>query len=353
MDETLSPASLVLMAGTCLASLGSLLFLFQKHISGRPLLNYEPRFRVPWGGGIALVAMLFPFMGVLLALTTPAPVDNPGTETQTIVEDHTTVNINEEKTPAPDESNDFIINGLATSVLMIAFVVVVSLFLRASAGADSLDLGLPQNIEQLFRDVRAGAIACAASILPIYIVQFLLTVVLQPENEHPLIDELQQTHTPTMILVGLVMVVIAAPLSEEFAFRLLLQSWLEKFEDQLMDFTATLRPQAMAPEESIDDAHGEEPPLGEADVIPLPYEPALLPREGLLPGLPHGWLPILASGTIFGLAHLGHGVSPVPLVFFGIVLGYLYQRTHRLVSSITAHALFNGYSMTMLWLNLK
>ncbi|MGI9427588.1 MAG: CPBP family intramembrane glutamic endopeptidase, partial [Bythopirellula sp.] len=68
---------------------------------------------------------------------------------------------------------------------------------------------------------------------------------------------------------------------------------------------------------------------------------------------PHGWTPILISATVFGLAHVGHGVAPVALVLFGIVLGYLYQRTHRLVPCITAHMLFNGYSMLQLWLQLQ
>jgi len=327
-----------------LASLAALLYLFQKHIAGFPLLDYEPRFRVPWGGGIALVAMLFPFMGILLMLTSSEP---EATE-QAIVEEHT-VEVVEDNEPAQaEDTNDFVINGLSTSVLMIAFVVVVSLFLRSSVGADNHDLGLPQDKIELLHDVRAGAVACAAAIVPIYVVQFLLTIILQPVNEHPLIDDLQKTHTPTMMLVGLLMVVIAAPLSEEFAFRLLLQGWLEKFEDQLMGLTATLRPQPTIPLES--DELADVSPIEEREIIAFPSETHALPREGLLP---HGWLPILASGTIFGLAHLGHGVSPIPLLLFGIVLGYLYQRTHRLVPSMTAHALFNGYSMTMLWLNLK
>ena len=90
-----------------------------------------------------------------------------------------------------------------------------------------------------------------------------------------------------------------------------------------------------------------------ADVLPFPVEPTQRPTRGVLEAVPYGWLPILISGTLFGLAHLGHGVSPLPLVLFGIVLGYLYQRTHRLLPSITAHALFNAYSMTMLWLQLR
>ena len=59
------------------------------------------------------------------------------------------------------------------------------------------------------------------------------------------------------------------------------------------------------------------------------------------------------SGTAFGLAHYGQGVAPIPLVLFGIVLGYLYQRTHRLTACIAAHMLFNSYSLGLLWLQLE
>jgi len=54
----------------------------------------------------------------------------------------------------------------------------------------------------------------------------------------------------------------------------------------------------------------------------------------------------------FGLAHLGHGVAPIPLVLLGLVLGYVYQRTHRIVPCIVAHMLFNAYSMVLLWLSV-
>ena len=348
MEDSLNPASFVLMAGTFGASFFALFYLFQKHIGGTPLLTYEPRRRVPWNAGIALVAMLFPFMGILLTLTNPLPE----TPQQTIVDEQAAEFVEDDKPAETEDASKFVLNGLSTSVLMIAFVVVIGLFLRASVGADNHDLGYSLDWNQFFSDAGIGVLACAAAMLPIMVLQFLLTVFLQPESEHPLIEELQQSHTSVMMLVSLLMVVIAAPLFEEFAFRLLLQGWLEKFEDELMGLTATMRPQPAPPTESVELV--DEADTEEETKIAIPSELLTpLPREGLLPGLPHGWLPILASGTLFGLAHLGHGVSPVPLMLFGFVLGYLYQRTHRLVPSITAHALFNAYSMTMLWLNLK
>lgn len=64
---------------------------------------------------------------------------------------------------------------------------------------------------------------------------------------------------------------------------------------------------------------------------------------------PHGALPILASSMMFSWAHLGHSTDPFPLFALAIVLGFIYQRTHRILPSIVAHALFNAISMVVLW----
>jgi membrane protease YdiL (CAAX protease family) len=72
------------------------------------------------------------------------------------------------------------------------------------------------------------------------------------------------------------------------------------------------------------------------------------PRRGVA-GLPYGWFPIVISSVAFGLAHFGYGPEPVPLLLLGLVLGYLYQRTHRIVPCIVAHALFNLFTMIILW----
>ena len=66
-------------------------------------------------------------------------------------------------------------------------------------------------------------------------------------------------------------------------------------------------------------------------------------------GLPHGWLPILVSSLLFALAHFGIGPDPIPLFFLAIVLGYTYQRTHRIVPCMVTHALFNSLTLIALW----
>lgn len=346
MDEPASLPSFLLFVGTAAASFTAIFYLFQRHIGGSPLLAYEPRRRVPWGPGLALVAMLMPLTGVVAAIA----VSSASQYNWTASDDHTQDVVEDAETGVVEEPDNFVTNGLLTSSLMIVFVLVIGFVVHDFLGADAHDLGLPENAEQFAADIGLGVFACIASLLPIYAVQLVLTLLLQPETEHPMVDKLQQSHTPAMMLVGMLMVVIAAPLYEEFSFRLLLQGWLEKWEDERIGYSGTMR-DPVHYSELTEPADLDEPAAEDAVLLAIPQEPVPLPRGGVLPDLPHGWLPILISATLFGLAHWGHGVSPVPLVLFGMVLGYLYQRTHRLTPSITAHALFNAYSMVMLWLS--
>jgi membrane protease YdiL (CAAX protease family) len=60
-------------------------------------------------------------------------------------------------------------------------------------------------------------------------------------------------------------------------------------------------------------------------------------------------VPILVSSLLFAVAHFGYGPEPIPLFFLAIVLGYIYQRTHRILPSIVTHATFNAFAMFILW----
>ena len=204
---------------------------------------------------------------------------------------------------------------------------------------------------------------CAA-LVPTYLIQLTLINAIDSDTKHPLVEQLQADPSPAMLVLGFAMAVIAAPLFEEFTFRLLLQGWLEKLEDEVIGYEATRRAteeEQFAVEMEGGELSGFAEPTGtgeEGDGATVAFDDDVdansseRPLRGLLPMLPHGWTPILISGTLFGLAHVGHGVAPVALVLFGIVLGYVYQRTHRLLPSIAAHMTFNAYSMLLLWLQL-
>ena len=60
------------------------------------------------------------------------------------------------------------------------------------------------------------------------------------------------------------------------------------------------------------------------------------------------WIPILVSSLIFALMHFSHGPDPIPLFFLSLALGFIYQRTHRIVPCIVVHMMLNGFSMVLL-----
>jgi membrane protease YdiL (CAAX protease family) len=325
MDLKLSPTEIVFVSASYVVSLSTLIILTQRYLKGRSILKYELRRRVPWDVGVAILAILMPAINVV-ASAIPMETSQEPTE------------------------GSFVLGMLTTCVVMIAFVVVVGFFLHVATRATAYDMGLPKNFRQLVDDICLGIIGCAASLLPIYVIHSVLYVAVHPEDDHPVIEELQQSPTTGMLLAGLLTVAVAAPLFEEFTFRLLIQGWLEKWEDEQIGYAGLQEPQAPVSVE-VTESDSETVEL-EPENVELTTEEPPSPPRGILPDLPHGWVPILISSTLFGLAHLGHGVSPVPLVLFGMILGYMYQRTHRIVPSITAHALFNSYTMTMLWLSV-
>ena len=54
-----------------------------------------------------------------------------------------------------------------------------------------------------------------------------------------------------------------------------------------------------------------------------------------------------------GESHLADNLvapDPVPLFFFALALGYLYQRTHRLAPSVALHVAFNAIPVISFWL---
>jgi membrane protease YdiL (CAAX protease family) len=72
------------------------------------------------------------------------------------------------------------------------------------------------------------------------------------------------------------------------------------------------------------------------------------PSEGPLP-----IAPIAISSVVFAALHKDHGLDPIPLFFLAVALGYLYQRTHRMLPSLVLHAVFNAFSLSLLPLQLS
>ncbi len=279
------------------ASWATLFWLFQRHIAGYRLLRPEPRRPVPWGAEAGLLVVAW-----MLLMLTPKLIG---------------------EVAGPDEltTEEFVRNGWSSAAVMIALALGGFAVLGPVYGATRRDLGLPGSAQETARDLWVGLVGCVASLLPVYTLLLALKFSFEPEEVHPLLERLVEQSSPGLFLMAYVTAVVAAPLFEEFTFRLVLQGWLEK------QFA------------------GRGTPIGP----PAPDEDSPAPATYI----PQSWAPIVISGTLFGLSHYGHGADPVPLILFGLVLGYLYERTHRILPCIFAHAVFNGISLAAMWLQLQ
>ncbi|MDG2207879.1 MAG: CPBP family intramembrane metalloprotease, partial [Pirellulales bacterium] len=158
-----------------------------------------------------------------------------------------------------------------------------------------------------------------------YILNFILKqayeLVVEEEAAHP-IEKMMLSNPSTGVLFwAFCTAVIAAPLVEEFLFRVILQGWLEK---------AFVRTKRFAEAQTAGEEVTEEQLSSQS------------------PNTTFMWQPIVLSSITFALPHAGHGPDPIPLFFLAMVLGYLYAKTHRILPGIVVHMALNGTSMLIL-----
>ncbi|MCE9552326.1 MAG: CPBP family intramembrane metalloprotease, partial [Planctomycetes bacterium] len=178
--------------------------------------------------------------------------------------------------------------------------------------------------------------------------------------------------SPALLFWTVMVAVVAAPWVEEFLLRVVFQGWLERcfFPRQ-----ALLQPVESDPVDAVlVPAQTDEAPIaGSLDssnpyATPLPdYGTFQHPPSGFAgprepdPEEPHeqivppGWRaapPIIISSIVFAGLHIGHGIDPIPLFFLALVLGWLYQRTHRLWPCVVLHTALNATSVALLFSSL-
>jgi hypothetical protein len=137
----------------------------------------------------------------------------------------------------------------------------------------------------------------------------------------------------------------------------MLQGWLERWEVERARSHATAVESAPKFSDSRNDVElnnaarmtNDQTSTSNASNVIRHSAPWSDPPEASILGLPFGWFPILVSSTLFAAAHVGYGPEPVPIFLLALIFGYVYQRTHRIVPTIVAHALFNLITMITLW----
>ncbi len=294
------------------AHLSVLRYVVQRLWQRQPVIEYEPRRQFPRMLAVdvtmtlLLVLLLLGIGGAIAASIRPEILSpDPKSATGPTSLDVSTM-----------------IQGVALTFLIIG---AVGAALATSAKLTADDFGF--NLGQIRRDLRLGLVAYFGIMLPVLIIQVTTERVV--EYKHPLIESYEKNPTLGMMALLALVAAIAAPLSEELLFRVLLQGWFESLES------------ARKAKKSLAVSVDEQPPSNPDSAGRLVD---LSPPNWL------GWWPMLASSTIFALMHWGQGAAPIPLFFFALVLGYVYQRTHRIWPSLVVHMLLNGVTVATLWL---
>jgi len=214
------------------------------------------------------------------------------------------------------------------------------------------DMGI--TLRQAGRDISYGVVAYA--LLAPIIISIQMTLQHFYPSEHPLIESFRSDPTLGFYLVCVFSAAIVAPASEEFVCRVLLQGWLERV------FAAASLQQSLfpIPEQEMSsrserpmavDANPYVPPPGMSkDEVDERASASVQPAE-VSSSFASGF-PIVISSLVFAVLHWGNGLDPIPLFVLALGLGYLYQRTHRILPCVTLHFLVNAFSLAVLALSL-
>ena len=312
--------------------------------NGQTLLPYEPRRSVPWGALELFPFFLLVMMLVVSILTTIVMALTGGSET-----------------PLPNQSPE----SQATIAFVVALIEIGFVFawlyvVVLKNSATWQDIGI--DISRLSADLRLGVRAFILLAGPVFLIQFLLTLVWP--SQHPIIEFVLKNPSVKFFAVSTLSAVIVAPIAEEFVFRVLFQGWLEKFQSSAATSESLLvgrlptsirggLDKSIQREDSIVEHDTDEfaqrvnddnPYSSPQTITKSTEETALDPAEEIKP---QAW-PIFVSASVFALMHLGHGPDPVPLFVLAAGLGYIYQQTHRIIPCIVVHFLLNSFSMTLL-----
>ena len=257
--------------------------------------------------------------------------------------------------PAGMTQLQFVFSGFAMSAQLLC-VILVTVFICKRTGCALKKLGW--RLDQIAGDLRAG-LRCFLMLTPIILIlNALLQGLTKVTYEHPIQEMIKQY--PWLLGIAFWQAAIVAPVSEEFAFRVLLIGWFESIQFGRDKFFAFMfgdalkhsrEPMYMNSPLSLtqhrDDANSCEILLTQFGTTVSELDSVEKPKEYNPP-----WWPVLLSGTLFGLAHLSYGVSWVALIVFGMVLGRLYQLRQSIIPVIAVHVLFNSMNVTMLGLSI-
>ncbi len=189
--------TLALLAGSLLAwgAIG------ERLVRRRRLVEFEPRFVVPWAAwDVMALALSYLFCEVLaVSIARHLTGGSPAAISPTALAAQTTARL--------------------------VWLVGAVAYLQFKSGAYADDLGI--TLRRGGYDLRLGGVMFLAVILPVFAVQWLLVFVLEMPSDHPLLKLTREGNNLGVMVLATVAAVVVAPLFEEFVFRVVLQGWLE------------------------------------------------------------------------------------------------------------------------------
>lgn len=212
------------------------------------------------------------------------------------------------------------------------------------------------SLGQMPRGVLHGALALLLVIPWMLVAGVLLGVVRKalgypPDAMHEIIRAIRDHPQPELIAWGVVTAVVVAPLAEEVLFRGFLQT-------SLVHGLARLFGAGQAAPEAPPVLEAPPPQLA-AYIAPgeqiheLPYMPAPVPAPPVRypPAAKFRWMGIALTSLMFAALHEPWSI---PLIFLlAVGLGYLYERTGNLWTSITVHWGFNSFNLLVVLVFLR
>jgi membrane protease YdiL (CAAX protease family) len=294
---------------------------------GEKLLVPEPWRPRPWGLIDILLVMAMVVVGQVLAVRTWSAL--------------TGVRLAEMEPGTPPPLS--LMAAVSGSYLVVMFFSVLAIAFRH--GVSPAEVGF--TARRFLRHAGIGLLAGMGTLPIVYAVMLVASLGLDKEYEHPLLEGVGAGGGLEAYLLAVFSAVIAAPIVEEFFFRVLLQGWLQSLPWQVRDWSwfwggvPTVAPAAETPQ-----AVAENPYQPVAHTLP-PVDDGQQPTVSSTPVTPPLW-PIFVSGTLFGFAHMSYGVSFIPLTLMGIIMGWLYRSTHSIWPSLIVHLMLNALSMLAL-----
>jgi membrane protease YdiL (CAAX protease family) len=336
-----------LMLAALAGSLGAWAWAIRRVIRHEPLVE-EPTPRVPPWGALSVAAVVMLYLGLQLGA---GSLYGLGARLGLLG-------------PLPEGAKlgELPKTDLLRLMLLInlAIVALVPVLLHWTSRARAEDFGLA-GAEVVGRDLRRGFVACLL-LMPVVYGAFAAAQLIWKPIAHPVFDVMHDQATGPNAVVVILSAVLAAPAAEELLFRGVLLGWLTR--------AASLNPDRTGPESApaVEPMAAEaEPPVwlvreelrGERSVWAPPQAPPTdrpveAPPDPSRPAMAYrglaAWVPNVFVSILFAMLHAEQWPAPLPLFLLSLGLGWLYQRTGRLMAPLALHATFNGFSTLLLML---